>query len=444
MPAREEHQDDKEFDDFFDDDTDGDTAEAESSDNVEGDNADSAEATDGATAAKERAKHSDERSRRERFREWRSARPFAGGLLMLLSGIIMVAPAYFTVQISDLLVMISTISGVSTLLIGALLIMFGIGTWLQPYAATYLGVLGIIVSIVAVPTSNLGGFFVGSLLGIIGGALALGWEKGAKHRGAKHSRRKPTSAATSVLAVMASLSVVAGMLHDEPKVNAQEGLPLPQLPTSIALPQPPQLPQLPAPQLPQPSLPQPPAPSDAPGPVSELLTPQPIDTPLKDVPPGNISTVRADHVAITGNVHATLGMVNVGGVPQRTLVLTGDELRARNLSLEIPGFPGRGLLTTGQVETKLSNGPVRIVATGLTATPAVANVPTLPLTVDLGGDLGAILQQLGVPDAKPVPNVPVPDMVMQQVSLNNANLQLVSLSGLHLHAPAVKLTSYMR
>lgn len=419
MPAREEHQDEAEFADFFDDDGDSDAAEADSSDTVEADNAvsaDSAKTTDGATSAKKRAKHSDERSRHERFREWRSTRPFAGGLLMLLSGVIMVAPAYFTVQISDLLVMISTISGVSTLLIGALLIMFGLGTWLQPYAAAYLGVLGIIVSIVAVPTSNLGGFFVGSLLGIIGGALALGWEKGAKHRGAKHSRRKPTSAATSVLAVMASLSVVAGMLHDEPKVNAQEGLPLPQ----------------------------PSAPSDAPGPVSELLTPQPIDTPLKDVPPGNISTVRADHVAITGNVHATLGMVNVGGVPQRTLVLTGDELRARNLFLEIPGFPGRGLLTTGQVETKLSNGPVRIVATGLTATPAVANVPTLPLTVDLGGDLGTILQQLGVPDAKPVPNVPVPDMVMQQVSLNNANLQLVSLSGLHLHAPAVKLTSYMR
>ena len=80
------------------------------------------------------AKHADDRGWREKFREWRSTRPFAGGLLMLISGIIMVAPAYFTVQISDLLVMISTISGVSTLLIGALLIMFGIGTWIQPYA----------------------------------------------------------------------------------------------------------------------------------------------------------------------------------------------------------------------------------------------------------------------------------------------------------------------
>ena len=119
------------------------------------------------------AKHADDRGWREKFREWRSTRPFAGGLLMLSSGIIMVAPAYFTVQISDLLVMISTISGVSTLLIGALLIMFGIGTWMQPYAATYLGVLGIIVAIIAVPTSNLGGFFIGSLFGIVGAFLAV-------------------------------------------------------------------------------------------------------------------------------------------------------------------------------------------------------------------------------------------------------------------------------
>lgn len=56
-------------------------------------------------------------------------------------------PAYFTVQISDLLVMISTVSGVSTLLIGALLVMFGLGAWFRPTTATYLGVLGIIVAV---------------------------------------------------------------------------------------------------------------------------------------------------------------------------------------------------------------------------------------------------------------------------------------------------------
>lgn len=320
------------------------------------------------------ARHADDRGWRERFRAWRSTRPFAGGLLMLISGIIMVAPAYFTVQISDLLVMISTISGVSTLLIGALLIMFGIGTWMQPYAATYLGVLGIIVAIIAVPTSNFGGFFVGSLLGIIGGALALGWEREPKRR----------SDAASILAVVVGVGVVAPLLCDEPKVTAQES------PT---------------------------------------------------IPPGNPATIRGDHVALTGNVHATVGLANTGGAQKRTLILTGDELVARNLSLDLPGLPGLGNLTTGPVETKLSRGPVRIEVTGVTATPVVAGVPTVPVAVDLNGDLGVILQQLGIPNAHPVPNVAVPDMVMDQIELNDATLELVSLHSQRFQVPAFTLTA---
>lgn len=111
-----------------------------------------------------------------RFRAWRGGRPFIPGLLLILSGIVIATPAYFTVHISDLLVMISTVSGVSTLLIGALLVMFGLGAWFRPATSTYLGVLGIIVAVIALPTSNLGGFLIGTLLGIIGGALTLAWE----------------------------------------------------------------------------------------------------------------------------------------------------------------------------------------------------------------------------------------------------------------------------
>ena len=91
------------------------------------------------------------RPARERFKTWRGQRPFIPGLLLVLSGAVMLAPAYLTIHVSDLLVMISTISGVSTLLIGAVLIMFGIGMWLQPLAAPYLGVLAILVAIIALP-----------------------------------------------------------------------------------------------------------------------------------------------------------------------------------------------------------------------------------------------------------------------------------------------------
>ena len=407
---------------------------------------------------------------RERFRAWRKQRPFVPGLLVLISGVVMLAPAYFTIRVSDLLVMIATISGVSTLLIGAALIMFGIGMWLQPFAAPYLGVMSILVAIIALPTSNLGGFFVGSLLSIVGGALGLAWEDRDAKPGGKHTRsRKQEQAppvtgegensrrggsskidlsalrnAKSVAVVLAGAGLLAVSMGEEPVVNAQESSPQqPQIPALPPLPPAPELPQLPS--LPNPlDIQMPPAPQLPSAPAPQPADPRDLFTypelePTRTIAPQNLSTVTADNVAITGNVRATMGMVTIGDVPTRTLILTGDSLTARNLSLEVPGFSARGMLTTGQVETKVSDGPVTVVATGLTATPVVAGVPTVPVTADLRGSLGDVLAQLGVPDARPVPNVPVPNFVMDRIALGNVSMQMVSLDGLHLHAPAVQL-----
>lgn len=384
----------------------------------------------------DRGHRSAPRPTRERFKTWRGQRPFIPGLLLVLSGAVMLAPAYLTIHVSDLLVMISTISGVSTLLIGAVLIMFGIGMWLQPLAAPYLGVLAILVAIIALPTSNIGGFLVGSLLGIVGGALGLGWENRDEKPRGKHSRKEKRAQepatngegamvqnrggstkidlaalrnAKSVAVVLAATGLITASVGEEPAVSAQEPA---HVPPSASLPQ-------------------------LPDPREIILYPE--LEPTRTIAPGNLSTVTADYVALTGNVHASIGMVAVGDVPTRTLILTGDRLAARNLSLELPGFAARGQMETGDVETTVTDGPVTVVATALTATPAVAGVPTVPVTVDLEGELGDVLAELGVPDAHPVPNVPVPNFVMDHVALQGVTMQLVSLDGLHLHAPAVNL-----
>ena len=101
---------------------------------------------------------------------------------------------------------------------------------------------------------------------------------------------------------------------------------------------------------------------------------------------------------------------------------------------------GGGNLTTGNVDTTVTNGPVKVVATGLTATPAVRDLPTIPVTVDLSGDINSVLDQLGVPDKRPVPNVEVPDMLMNEISLNNVTMQMVTLYGQGFNAPSVRLT----
>ena len=113
---------------------------------------------------------------------------------------------------------------------------------------------------------------------------------------------------------------------------------------------------------------------------------------------------------------------------------------ANNLTLGIPGPNAKGLLSTGPVTTTVSNGPVRVIATGLSATPAVSATPTLPVAINLGGTVGTVLDQLGIPTANPVPQVNVPDAVMNEISLRNVTLEMVSLYGMSFNAPAVRLS----
>ena len=395
-------------------------------------------------------------TRREAFAAWRKSRPFWPGLLVIISGIIMLAPAYFTIQISDLLVMISTISGVSTLLIGALLIMFGLGMWLQPAAVVYLGVLSILVALVALPTSNIGGFVVGTLTGIVGGSLAIAWENVERK---PRSKRKENHVQAMVTALVC-VGVCALSLADVRTVYAQETPPaseseqahvgpgiealIPPLP-DLAVPEL-ALPTLSLPEiappvpLPPPHLPIPDS-LTVPG-VGEVISPatEVVPPPGKPTPSAGTSIVTADSVSILGNVRVTLEDIQVAGAPKRALILTGDRLVANNLTLGIPGPNAKGLLSTGPVTTTVSNGPVRVIATGLSATPAVSATPTLPVAINLGGTVGTVLDQLGIPTANPVPQVNVPDAVMNEISLRNVTLEMVSLYGMSFNAPAVRLS----
>ena len=130
------------------------------------------------------------------FGNWRRRRPFAAGLFMLLSGIIMIVPAYLSFEVSNIVIQVSTISGVSTLLIGALLITSALMTWFKPDTRLLTGVASLILGIVALPMSNIGGFVIGTLCAVIGGSLALSWTdeerapKGVKKKGKGKNKGK--------------------------------------------------------------------------------------------------------------------------------------------------------------------------------------------------------------------------------------------------------------
>ncbi|OIV35670.1 hypothetical protein BIV57_20345 [Mangrovactinospora gilvigrisea] len=112
---------------------------------------------------------------RRGFRAWRSGRPFWAGLLILLAGGPILYFPYAHIQLGSLTVAMSTVSGAGSLVIGLLLIVLGITVWFQPLVRVFVGVATIILSLVALVISNFGGFGLGLILGLLGGALAIAW-----------------------------------------------------------------------------------------------------------------------------------------------------------------------------------------------------------------------------------------------------------------------------
>ena len=77
---------------------------------------------DEATASQRRSGFAQGRRSRPSFAQWRRSRPFFAGLMMLLGGVVILTPAYLSLEVSNIIIQVSTISGVSTFIIGALLI----------------------------------------------------------------------------------------------------------------------------------------------------------------------------------------------------------------------------------------------------------------------------------------------------------------------------------
>jgi hypothetical protein len=117
--------------------------------------------------------------RRAAFRAWRHSCPFWGGLLLLIAGIELLSlPLTGVLGHGGLkLVIYIGIGGVFGVLIGILLVAAGIMCWVSPVHRVFYGIVGVALGIASFPASNLGGFFIGMLLAIVGGALAFAWER---------------------------------------------------------------------------------------------------------------------------------------------------------------------------------------------------------------------------------------------------------------------------
>jgi Family of unknown function (DUF6114) len=152
---------------------------------------------------------------RHAFRTWRRTRPFWGGLLIIVGASELLAseqaplpvvthigiqglggyliPGFITVSEQAPLPVVTSIGiqGPGGYLIPRFMLICGLLLWLTPIARGFHSLLAISLALGSWITSNLGGFFIGMLIGVVGGALAFAWTTDADYRSPGRLRGRP-------------------------------------------------------------------------------------------------------------------------------------------------------------------------------------------------------------------------------------------------------------
>lgn len=109
-------------------------------------------------------------TRRARFRRWRHSRPFWGAVLVLLGGFVIAVPPLMAYKI----ILVAPSVGIATG-VGWVVVILGIVSLMTPSQNKLYGLLAILMGGIAVVSSNLGGFLLGTILTVLGGALTFAW-----------------------------------------------------------------------------------------------------------------------------------------------------------------------------------------------------------------------------------------------------------------------------
>ncbi|MBK3569230.1 MULTISPECIES: DUF6114 domain-containing protein [unclassified Streptomyces] len=133
---------------------------------------------------------------RPAFRGWRARRPFLGGLLLTLGG----GWILLTVKASLKVVIHVGMQGVAGYLLPAVMVLCGLLTLFSPSQRLFYSIVGILCSLGSWVTSNLGGFFVGLILGAVGSCMIFGWLPDQEPRVSRRQRKKQARAADTVQA----------------------------------------------------------------------------------------------------------------------------------------------------------------------------------------------------------------------------------------------------
>lgn len=116
---------------------------------------------------------------RRRFRTWRGNRPFWAGLFTMLGGVPIAYFPYANMHLGNMTLAMSTTAGAGSLIIGVLLITLGLTMWFHHIVRVFAGVAAILLALISIPVANIGGFLIGFLFSLLGGALSISWAPAA-------------------------------------------------------------------------------------------------------------------------------------------------------------------------------------------------------------------------------------------------------------------------
>lgn len=128
---------------------------------------------------------------RSAFRAWRADRPFWGGLLLALGG----AEILLTMKVSLKVVLHIGMQGLAGYLLPSLMVVLGLLILFNPTQRLFYSITGVLLTLGTWLTSNMGGFFIGLLLGTVGSCMAFGWLPDQEPRVSRRKRRKAAKAA---------------------------------------------------------------------------------------------------------------------------------------------------------------------------------------------------------------------------------------------------------
>ncbi|MFB8101587.1 MULTISPECIES: DUF6114 domain-containing protein [unclassified Streptomyces] len=130
---------------------------------------------------------------RRGFRTWRGNRPFWAGLFTMLGGAPIAYFPYADLHLGNMTLAMSTTAGAGSLIIGVLLITLGLTMWFHSIVRVFAGVAAILLALISIPVANIGGFVIGFLLALIGGALSISWAPGEPQAAEEAPQEAPLS-----------------------------------------------------------------------------------------------------------------------------------------------------------------------------------------------------------------------------------------------------------